>query len=81
MTALANLVVRPKGCPSCGTRFDCCAGRCWCDEVPLADAVRAELGERYEDCLCPGCLRAIAQSRATSSCPLASSPSTSSSAD
>ena len=59
MTNPVVAVVRQKWCQSCGRMFGCCAGGCWCDDVPLTDAVRAELCERYEDCLCPTCLRNV----------------------
>ena len=49
-------IICEKLCESCGTAFECRAGACWCDEVPLTDQVRAELRARYRDCLCPPCL-------------------------
>jgi len=51
-----------------------------CDDVPLTSEMRTALRERYDDCLCPACLRTAGESRATSSFPPASLPSTSSSA-
>jgi hypothetical protein len=80
MTEPVTPVVRQKCCPSCGTAFDCCAGGCWCDDVPLSGEMRTALRERFADCLCPAWLRTVGQSRATSSGLLASLPSTSSSA-
>jgi len=58
MTANASLL-RQKACSCCGTRFDCAAGGCWCDDVPLTTGMRKALGANYTDCLCPTCLRAI----------------------
>jgi hypothetical protein len=49
-------------CPRCETTFECGArsGNCWCAEVTLDDAVRADLVRFYEGCLCPACLKFIA---------------------
>jgi iron complex transport system substrate-binding protein len=56
-------VVRVKRCTSCGESFECCAGGCWCDAVPLTDDVRTSLQERFDDCLCPTCLSRHAADR------------------
>ena len=52
---------KEKRCPKCGTAFDC-GGLfgCWCRDVKLDRAALATLKERYTDCLCPNCLKAIA---------------------
>ncbi|MBD0369530.1 MAG: cysteine-rich CWC family protein [Pyrinomonadaceae bacterium] len=49
-------------CEACGETFGCGASLsgCWCVEVKLTDAVRARLRERYEGCLCRGCLERAA---------------------
>ena len=50
-------------CAGCGTAFDCrLGGDCWC----AAELFRLSLPERgsTEDCLCPICLRAKAQTAA-----------------
>ena len=60
MTADGGAVQR-KVCPSCGTAFDCVAGGCWCDDVPLIDSTRAALRAKYTDCLCPAYLRAVSE--------------------
>ncbi|MGH9523947.1 MAG: cysteine-rich CWC family protein [Terriglobales bacterium] len=44
-----------KQCPACGVKFECRAGNCWCDNVPISDAKRVEM-RLYSDCLCPTCL-------------------------
>jgi hypothetical protein len=51
---------RQKICEACGATFTCCAGACWCDDVNVDGATRAELRRRYTDCLCPACLKAAA---------------------
>jgi hypothetical protein len=50
-------------CPACGQRFACGASLrgCWCSEVKLSDAVRAELKQRYAGCLCRACLERAAK--------------------
>ena len=52
--------IREKTCDSCGSRFACRAGQCWCDEVVLDSQTAATLSERFADCLCPACLGAAA---------------------
>lgn len=57
---------RPGGgaevCESCGAEFRCGASQsdCWCAEVRLDDAARAELRERFRRCLCRACLEGYA---------------------
>jgi hypothetical protein len=63
MTA-ATAAPRRLACARCGAAFDCNpAGGCWCaDEsfrLPLPTAAS-------EDCLCPTCLRALAEGQAAS---------------
>ena len=49
-------------CEACGELFSCGAklAGCWCSEVQLTDALRAELRERYQQCLCRACLEKFA---------------------
>ena len=50
-----------KICPRCGARFECLhSAACWCASVRLDETARRELAARYDDCLCPDCLAAIA---------------------
>jgi len=53
-------------CPACGRRFACGASLrgCWCSQIQLSDAARAELRHRYTGCLCRACLE-----RATAKAP------------
>jgi hypothetical protein len=54
----------PKTCQNCGTTFACGAPcHCWCDHVALDAETRAELPQRFTDCLCPACLEAAAAKR------------------
>jgi hypothetical protein len=52
---------KEKRCPKCGVAFDC-GGLlgCWCRDVKLDSAMLAALKERYNDCLCPHCLKELA---------------------
>lgn len=45
-------------CAACGQPFHCGASLrgCWCAELKLTDAARAELRSRYSGCLCRPCL-------------------------
>ena len=50
-------------CPRCDAAFGCGIGTggCWCAEVTLTPERQAELAARFEGCLCPACLRELAQ--------------------
>ena len=52
---------KQKRCSKCGLAFEC-GGLfgCWCRDVKLDSATLAALKERYDDCLCPGCLKQLA---------------------
>jgi hypothetical protein len=51
-----------EACESCGAEFECGASlaSCWCSEVKLDDAARAELRARFRRCLCRACLEGYA---------------------
>lgn len=50
-------------CEACGEKFVCGATLkgCWCKEVKLSEATRAELKARYKGCLCRACLEKFAE--------------------
>ncbi|MCS6989997.1 MAG: cysteine-rich CWC family protein [Chloroherpetonaceae bacterium] len=51
-----------KSCPRCGARFECGADEVWlcqCAAVPLSEAERNFVAQRYCDCLCANCLREL----------------------
>jgi len=56
-------IVPNETCPACGQRFACGASLrgCWCAEIKLSDAARAELQRRYSGCLCRSCLERWAE--------------------
>lgn len=50
-------------CEKCGELFACGAtlSGCWCQDIELTEAVRADLRTRYARCLCRTCLVEIAK--------------------
>jgi hypothetical protein len=50
-------------CEACGENFACGlkTGACWCVDIELSDAVRAELRTKYQRCLCRACLEKMAR--------------------
>jgi hypothetical protein len=48
-------------CEACGAKFACGASLrgCWCAEIQLSDAARAELKRKYSRCLCRACLKKV----------------------
>jgi hypothetical protein len=53
----------PSTCEACGQSFTCGAtlNGCWCAEVKVSEAARAELRTRYQRCLCRTCLERFAE--------------------
>jgi len=64
---LAGLVLpilrEPSMCEACGAPFICGASLsgCWCTEIKLSEATRADLKTRYRACLCRECLEGMAE--------------------
>ncbi|MGE9293565.1 MAG: cysteine-rich CWC family protein [Puniceicoccales bacterium] len=53
-----------KRCPRCGRPFECKAGnipQCQCSRVLMPHGLPSWVKELYDDCLCPQCLRMLAQ--------------------
>lgn len=52
----------PSTCESCGETFTCGAqlSGCWCMEVKVSEAARAQLRDRFQRCLCRACLERFA---------------------
>jgi hypothetical protein len=53
----------PTTCARCGTAFGCGVADpdCWCAELRVSEAQRAELAGVYDGCLCPTCLRTVSE--------------------
>jgi len=65
MTWNEPLTEGTKQCPRCGAQFECKVDdlrNCDCVAVKIALPVLKTLQGRYSDCLCPGCLRELADS-------------------
>ncbi|HYW73063.1 MAG TPA: cysteine-rich CWC family protein [Pyrinomonadaceae bacterium] len=64
--AVSQALTRERICESCGAGFLCGASLrgCWCAEITLGDAERAELQKRFRDCLCRDCLEKASQHEA-----------------
>ncbi len=52
--------IKEKICESCGQLFLCEEGGCWCDAIDLSQTALETIHEKYKDCLCEACLKAIA---------------------
>ena len=63
---LMPVVRKSSACEACGEPFACelSATGCWCSDVKLTDATRAEIRAKYKHCLCPSCLRGYADREA-----------------
>lgn len=57
---------QPMACESCGGEFICGAGLtgCWCMEMKLDAPTRAEMRQKFRDCLCRDCLQGRADEAA-----------------
>jgi len=59
---LENAPMRRLACAACGAEFNCSlSGPCWCSE----EAFRLPMPTDGVDCLCPNCLRKLAEQRAS----------------
>lgn len=59
--AVSLALTRERVCEACGNEFSCGANLrgCWCSEINLSEATRAELKGLYRDCLCRECLEKV----------------------
>jgi hypothetical protein len=53
-------------CEACGGKFMCGAtlAGCWCSEVKISEAARAELKQKYKGCVCRACLEKFTEREA-----------------
>jgi hypothetical protein len=65
-----------KACPACGDPFMCGASRpsCWCGTVGLSAEGRSRAAATYRGCLCPACLRRLAEEGVVHSSSVSSAP-------
>jgi hypothetical protein len=55
---LENQPSRRLACAACGAEFNCSlSGPCWCSD----ETFRLPMPTNGSDCLCPGCLRKLAE--------------------
>lgn len=55
-----NLRMAPqnKTCPVCGASFQCMGEEdCWCESYQILQKDFLRIAQRYDDCLCPACLK------------------------
>jgi hypothetical protein len=47
-----------KKCPRCKASFSCEGDNdCWCEQVQILRKDMIKIMERFNDCLCPDCLK------------------------
>ncbi len=53
----------PRECEACGKPFVCGASLkgCWCLHLKLGAEAREQLRKHYKYCLCPDCLKRLAE--------------------
>ncbi|MFN0277083.1 MAG: cysteine-rich CWC family protein [Pyrinomonadaceae bacterium] len=63
MNEKTEQIYEPKTCESCGETFGCGAklDGCWCAELTISPEAADEIKAKFDDCLCPKCLSAIAE--------------------
>jgi hypothetical protein len=55
-----------KTCPSCGTSFTCTGNEdCWCEKVRINKKEMLLIMQKYNDCLCPDCLKKYEEGQGT----------------
>ena len=57
-------LIEDEKCPRCGAVFVCSmSGKCWCFEVDVAPSVLDKIEKEYNSCLCPSCLKEVAEKK------------------
>ncbi|NOS82251.1 MAG: hypothetical protein HOP32_11795 [Nitrospira sp.] len=49
-----------KPCENCGQTFTCVGYQCWCGGLGITEQQMDWIADRFEDCLCPACLKKVA---------------------
>jgi hypothetical protein len=51
-----------KSCPKCGASFECFPDAdCWCENYQIHRKDYLEIVQKFDDCLCPDCLKNYAE--------------------
>ena len=59
------LLTEKESCPRCGAAFECGkSGKCWCYEVDVPVSILDQINDTYDSCLCPDCLKSMAEGKA-----------------
>ncbi|CAI4034018.1 hypothetical protein DNFV4_04460 [Nitrospira tepida] len=48
-----------KTCEACGRTFECGQWGCWCGQVGVTERQMDWIAARFQDCLCPDCLKKV----------------------
>jgi hypothetical protein len=48
-----------KTCEACGRTFECGQWGCWCGQVGVTERQMDWIAARFQDCLCPDCLKNV----------------------
>jgi hypothetical protein len=48
-----------KTCEHCKQTFECCGYQCWCGKVGITEPQMDWIAARFQDCLCPVCLKMV----------------------
>ncbi|MGH7180430.1 MAG: cysteine-rich CWC family protein [Nitrospiraceae bacterium] len=48
-----------KTCENCGQTFACGGYQCWCGGLGITEQQMDWIAERFQDCLCPACLKMV----------------------
>jgi Cysteine-rich CWC len=48
-----------KTCEACGGAFECGGYQCWCGKIGITEPQMDWITSRFQDCLCPTCLKKV----------------------
>ena len=48
-----------KTCENCRQTFECGGYQCWCGKVGITEQQMDWIAARFQDCLCPTCLKKV----------------------
>ena len=48
-----------KPCENCRQTFECVGYQCWCGKVGISESQMDWIASRFQDCLCPACLKKV----------------------